>query len=394
MGERGRILIIAGEASGDLYGALLARALREREPGARLSGIGGTRMREEGVDLLADSRDLAVVGLVEVLSHWRPIRAAFRRVVGVLREDPPDLVVLIDYPDFNLRIAREARRRGVPVVYFISPQVWAWRASRVRQIARSVERILVVLPFEEEIYRRAGVPVSFVGHPLLDLLPRNADPLESRRRFGLDPGRRVVGLLPGSRRREVGFHLGVMLEAARLLRERAGDFQVVIPLASTLRSADLEPHLRNARESLGEIPLLEGAPGEALSTMDAAVVKSGTSTLEAGLMGVPLVVVYRTTAITYLLASLLANVRHVGLINIVAGKEVVPELVQRECTAGRIAAALEPFLRDPSRAGAVRREMSALRERLGEPGCFGRAAEAVLRVLGGERHDRGRQVSR
>jgi len=394
MAEGGRILIIAGEASGDLYGALLARALREREPGVRISGIGGTRMREEDIPLLADSRDLAVVGLVEVLSHWRPIRAAFRRVVGVLREDPPDLLVLIDYPDFNLRIAREARRRGIPVVYFISPQVWAWRASRVRQIAESVDRILVVLPFEEDIYRRAGVPVRFVGHPLLDLLPRSVDPGETRRKFGLDPKRRVVGLLPGSRRREIGFHLGVMLEAARLLRERAGDFQVVIPLASTLRPADLDPYLRSARESLGEIPLLVGAPGEALSTMDAAVIKSGTATLEAGLMGVPMVVVYRTTTVTYLLASLLANVRHVGLINIVAGKEIVPELVQSDCTPERIAAALEPFLRDPSRAGAVRREMSTLRERLGEPGCFGRAAEAVLAVLRGERSARGRQVSR
>jgi len=394
MAEGGRILIIAGEASGDLYGALLARALREREPGARISGIGGTRMREEGIPLLADSRDLAVVGLVEVLSHWRPIRAAFRRVVDILRDDPPGLMVLIDYPDFNLRLAREARRRGIPVVYFISPQVWAWRPSRVRQIAERVDRILVVLPFEEEIYRQAGVPVRFVGHPLLDILPRSLDRGESRRKFGLDPDRRVVGLLPGSRRREIGFHLGVMLEAAMLLRERVGDFQVVIPLASTLRPADLKPYLRSARVSLGEIPLLEGAPGEALSTMDAAVVKSGTATLEAGLMRVPMVVVYRTTPITYFLASLLANVRHVELINIVAGEEVVPELVQSRCTPEGIAGALEPFLRDPSRAEAVRREMLALRGRLGEPGCFGRAAEAVLGVLGGERSTRAGQVSR
>ena len=381
MGQARRIVIIAGEASGDLYGAFLARALREKEPGIGLSGIGGARLREEGVELLGDSRDLAVVGLVEVLSHWRPIRAAFRRVVALLRDDPPDLLILIDYPDFNLRLAREARRRGVPVVYFISPQVWAWRASRVKQIARSVDRILVVLPFEESIYRGAGVPVDFVGHPLLDLLPRGLDRAGTRRRFGLAPDRRVVGLLPGSRRREIGFHLGVMLQAATLLRARLGDFQTVIPLASTVRPADLEPYLSDARESLGEIVLLEGNPGEALGTMDAAVVKSGTATLEAGLMGVPMVVVYRTNPITYLLASLLASVRYVGLVNIVAGKELVPERVQGRCTAEGIATALEPFLREPGRAEAVRGEMASLWKSLGEPGCFRRAAEAVLTVL-------------
>jgi lipid-A-disaccharide synthase len=377
-----KIQIIAGEASGDLYGALLSRALLQRDPTLRISGIGGERMREEGISLLADSRDLAVVGLVEVLSHWRPIRVAFRRVVTLLREDPPDLLLLIDYPDFNLRLAREARRRGVRVVYFISPQVWAWRASRVRQIAETVDRMLVILPFEEEIYRRAGVPVLFVGHPLLDLLPPPGDRAERRRRLGLDPERPVVGFLPGSRRREIGFHLPVMLEAALRLREAVGDYQMVVPLASSLRQEDLEPYLHEAGPALGKIHLLRGAPGEALSAMDAAVVKSGTATLEAALMGVPMVVVYRTTPVTFLLASLMAHVRHVGLVNIVAGKELAPELVQGRFTAAGIVAALEPLLRNPEHSESVRREMLALRSRLGEPGCFRRAAEAVMEILG------------
>jgi lipid-A-disaccharide synthase len=388
-----RVLIVAGEASGDLYGALLARALREREPSLRFSGIGGTRMRAEGIPLLADSRDLAVVGLWEVLSHWRPIRAAYRRLMSLLREDPPDLLVLIDYPDFNLRVAAEARRRSVPVVYFISPQVWAWRPSRVRRIAGTVDRILVILPFEEEIYRQAGVPVEFVGHPLLDLLPAEWNREESRRRFGLDPHLPVLGLLPGSRRREIGFHLPIMLKAARLLRKQVGPFQTVVPLASSLHAGDLQPFL-GGEEAPGEtLHLLRGEPGELLSTMSAAVVKSGTATLEAALMGVPMVVVYRTTSLTFLLASLLARVRHVGLVNIVAGKELVPELVQSRCTPEGIAAALGSALTSPSQARALSLEMIALRERLGEPGCFRRAARAVQEVLLERRSRLVRQVS-
>jgi len=374
-------MFVAGEASGDLYGGRLARSLREREPRIRICGIGGPRMREEGVSLFADSRDLAVVGLIEVLSHWRPLREAFRRAVAILKEEPPDLLVLIDYPDFNLRLARQARRWGVPILYFISPQVWAWRSSRVRLIARLVDRILVILPFEEEIYRRAGVPVEFVGHPLLDLLPQPPDRWEAKRILGLDPERPVLGILPGSRRQEIGFHLPAMLEAGALLKERHGNLQMIIPLASTLQKSDLDPHLEAIGSRLSGVRVVSGPPGTALGTMDAAVVKSGTATLEAALMGVPMVLVYRTTSTTYLLASLLARVRHVGLVNIVAGKGLVPELIQGDCTPEGIAGALGPLLNDPARAAALRAELLSLRELLGRPGCFRRVAATVLEIL-------------
>lgn len=375
------LLIVAGEASGDLYGSLLARALREREPGVRIAGIGGTRMGEAGVSLFADSGDLAVVGLVEIVSHWGAIRKAFGRAAAFLKAERPDLVILIDYPDFNLRLAAKARRAGVPVLYFISPQVWAWRSSRVRTIARRVDRMLVIFPFEEELYRRAGVDVEFVGHPLLDLLPPPCEPREARRRLDLDPDRPLLGLLPGSRRREIGFHLPILLEAAARLRDSLGELQLVIPLASTLKRTELDPHLEAARRWRLEVRVMEGPPGEVLSTMDAAVIKSGTATLEAALMGVPMVVVYRTTPVTYLLASLLTHVESVGLVNILAGKRLVPELIQHRCTPERIAAGLEPFLRGRGLADQVRREMIALRGRLGRPGCFGRAAEAAMRLL-------------
>lgn len=376
------LMVVAGEASGDLYGGLLVRALRERAPAMRFAGIGGSHMAAEGVRLLADSRELAVVGLVEVFSHLGAIRKAFRRAAAFLREERPDLLVLIDYPDFNLRLAREARRSGVPVLYFVSPQVWAWRASRVRQIAKRVDRMLVIFPFEEEIYREAGVPVEFVGHPLLDLMPAATERSRARVRLGLDPGRPVVGFLPGSRKREIRFHLPTMLESGRLLLHRHPRLQFVLPLASTLRRADLEEFLAEKSAKALGVRVLEGAPGEVLSALDVAVVKSGTATLEAALMGVPMAVVYRTTHVTYLLARLLTRVRHVGLVNIVAGREIVPELVQGDFTPGRVADVLDAFLREPDRAAGVSREMAALRERLGQPGCFVRAADAALKMLG------------
>ncbi|HEV8375989.1 MAG TPA: lipid-A-disaccharide synthase [Candidatus Polarisedimenticolia bacterium] len=375
-----RVLLVAGEASGDLYGSLLVRALRKRAPGTTFSGIGGERMREEGVHLFADSKDLAVVGLTEVLSHWKPIRAAFRQAKRSLHRTPPDLLLLIDYPDFNLRLAREAKQANVPVVYFISPQVWAWRRSRVRSIARWVNKMLVILPFEEAIYREAGVPVEFVGHPLLDILPPPFDRRVARVAFGWDPERRVVGLLPGSRRKELETHFPVMLECAALLKDRVRDFHCVVPVASTLNIRDFEPYLERAKGG-PEIHLVQGRSWEVLGTMDAAVVKSGTATLEAALLGVPLVVAYRTSRVTYALASLLAHVRDVGLVNIVAGKRLVPELVQKDFTAPRLADALHPILTRSDRARDLREELIGLRKKLGEPGCFERAAHAIHEVL-------------
>ena len=375
-----RLLLVAGEASGDLYGSRLMQALRERDPSLTFSGIGGERMREAGAALFADSRELAVVGLVEVLSHLQPIRAAYREARRILRQEPPDLALLIDYPDFNLRLARAARQAGVPVVYFISPQVWAWRKSRIGLIARCVDLMLVVLPFETELYRARGVPVRFVGHPLLDILPSPMQAIEARRALGLDPEARVIGLLPGSRRGEVAAHLPVMLEAARGLRRRIGEFVGLLPVASTLRPADLAGFL-SAGPELPEIRLIEGRPWEALGAMDAAMIKSGTATLEAALMGVPMIIVYRTSPLTYALASLLADVPHVGLVNLVAEKRLAPELVQGDFQAERLAEATAALLSDRPRREAMRREMIALRERLGERGCFARSAEAILEIL-------------
>jgi len=388
----GRILMVAGEASGDLYGSRLVAALRERDAALAFRGIGGPRMRAAGVEIFADSSELAVVGLTEVLSHWKPIRAAFQRAALELAEGRPDLLLLIDYPDFNLRLAERARRRGVPVVYFISPQVWAWRRSRIRDIARNVRLMLVILPFEEAIYREAGVPVQFVGHPLLDILPPPMDALEARKALGLDPQRRILGLLPGSRVKELKTHLPIMLDCARLLRARIGDLQCLIPVAATLEPSDLRAVLEDV--PAGERPLLlVDRHVEALGAMDAAVIKSGTATLEAALMGVPMVVGYRMSPLTYALASLLADVPHVALVNIVSGERLVPELVQEAFRPAAVAALLEDLLDNPDRTSELRRRLLAVRARLGAPGCFRRAAEAVLQAVASSRADREGRVA-
>jgi lipid-A-disaccharide synthase len=372
--------MVAGEASGDLYGAHLMRALREQDAGWAFRGIGGPRMREAGVDLFADSSEMAVVGLTEVLAHWKPIRAAFTRATLELTQARPDLLLLIDYPDFNLRLARKARQHGIPVVYFISPQIWAWRKSRIHDIARTVSLMLVILPFEEALYREAGVPVQFVGHPLLDILPPPLEKRAARAALGLDPGETILGLMPGSRLKELRTHLPIMLECARLLRLRIGRLRCLIPVAATLRPSDVAPLLEELPSQ--ERPLLvENRHVEALGAMDAAVIKSGTATLEAALMGVPMVVGYRTSPLTYALASWLADVPHVALVNIVSGERLVPELVQNAFQPPRVAALLEAFLKDPDGTGALRARLLALRARLGAPGCFRRAAEAIHRCM-------------
>lgn len=377
-GAKPRIMLVAGEASGDLHGGNLAAALKGLRPDLELFGMGGAAMRRAGVDTLVDIAGVAVVGLWEVVAHFGDIRRAFMTLKGALRDRRPDLVVLIDYPDFNLRLAAEAGRAGVPVVYYVSPQVWAWRRGRVRKIARLVRKMLVLYPFEEEFYRQAGVDCSCVGNPLLDALGEDPGRDALAARFGLDPARPIVGLLPGSRRREVENLLPDMLGAWRLLRGRMPDLQGIIPVAETLKRADLEPYL----DSGGGIALVEGDAGAVMHLMDAAVVASGTATLQTALHGKPLVVVYRLSPLTYLLGRMLVKVRHIGLVNIVAGEEVAPELIQGAVTPENIAARLHPLLVDGEERRRAIERIAAVRGKLGPAGASERAAAEVLNVLG------------
>ena len=371
-------MIVAGEASGDLHGANLVQAARRLDSSLSFFGIGGPRMRDAGVDTLIDASQMAVVGLVEVIAHFNVIGRAYLTLRKIIASDPPDLLVLIDYPDFNLRIARLAKRAGVRVLYYISPQVWAWRVGRVKKIGRVVDRMAVVFPFEVPFYEREGVPVTFVGHPLVDTVHPSMSRAESQALFGLDPVRRTVGLFPGSRTGEISRLLPVILESARLLKKRFPDLQFILPLASTLTMADIAPYLSGSGL---EIKVAEGRGYDVMQVCDAIITVSGTVTLEIALVGVPMVIIYRVSPLTYELGKRLIRVDHIGICNIVAGERVVPELIQHDAEPGRIAAEIDRMLTDPEYGAAITTKLSAVREKLGSGGGSSRAARLILEMV-------------
>ncbi|HUD70604.1 MAG TPA: lipid-A-disaccharide synthase [Dongiaceae bacterium] len=377
-----RVLLSAGEASGDLYGGLLMRAMAATAP-VVFCGVGGPAMRAAGLASLADASVMGVTGITEVAARFGDIWRAFRAVTGSLDAavTRPDLAILIDYPDFNLRVARRCRRAGVPVLYFISPQVWAWRRGRVRTMRGRIDRMLCILPFEEPIYRAAGVPATFVGHPLLDQVAASRTPAQERSRLGLDAKRPLVALLPGSRRNEIAAHLDPLLGAAAILHEEFRDLQFVMPVAPTLDRGALEARIAKVAGRGPRPRLVTDDRYDAVAAADAAVVASGTATLETALLGVPMVIVYRMNPLTYVLARLLTRLPHIGMPNLIAGRRVVEELVQRDCAPAPIAAAVRRLLTDPAAAGAARAGLAEVRGRLGSPGAIDRVAAAAWDMI-------------
>lgn len=374
-----RLMLSAGEASGDRLGAGLARELLRRRPEIELFGMGGDEMASAGVEIVQDSTEVAVMGFLEVLSHLPALRAAKRRLLDCLDRRRPDLLVPIDFPDFNFILSTNARRRDVPVIYFVSPQVWAWRRGRVKKIRRMVRRILVLFPFEVPFYADAGVPVSFVGHPVVERVPSSRSPEELRREIGFDPQATVVALAPGSRRSEIDYLLPVLLKAATLLRERRPGLGFLVPQAPGVSREVLEGYveasgLTDCRIHKGEFP-------DILRACAAGAVASGTASLEAAVVGLPMVVVYRVRQLSYTIGRALVRIEHIALPNLVAGRLVVPELVQRACTPEAVAAQLSEFLDRPEAADAVREGLAEVRRELGDPGVFERAADAVLSEL-------------
>lgn len=375
------LFIIAGEASGDALGGKLAAALLAREPGLVLEGVGGGAMEKAGVRLRHDIRHLGVFGVVEVFSQWRAIWRAYQDVRRRLRENPPSAIVLIDYPDFNLRVARVAKRLRIPVVYYVSPQIWAWRPGRIRQIKACVDLMLVLFRFEEALYRDAGVPCRWVGHPLLDDPVSEADQAAFSRRHRLDTSRRVLGLLPGSRVQEVRQLLPPMLDAVRLLHASGVIDRALISAAPSVDAPVVDAVLAAAGGLPPEVTVVRGEASAVLRASRAAIIASGTATLQAAVVGTPLVMVYRVSAFTFWIARRLVRTPYAALVNVVAGRRIVPELMQEDVSGERLVAAVTPLLTDDRAAEGSRRDLAEVRAALGEAGASGRAADAVLDLL-------------
>ena len=370
-------MLVAGEASGDARGAELVRILRHRSPSVELFGMGGVRLREAGMRVAYDIAKVAGVGFWEVLGSLPRLWQAYRLMRRMLSEHRPDLLILIDFPEFNMRLARLARRRGVAVLYYVSPQVWAWRRYRIRKIASRVDAMAVVFPFEADLYRSFGMrDVAFVGHPLVDAVNPGKDRAASLRAMGLDDGKLTVAMMPGSRAKEVASLTGPMVEAAgRLAEER--DVQFVLIRASTIERGDLE---RAAAGAAVTVRVADGDGYDTLAAADLVWVASGTATLEAGLLRKPMVIIYRLSPLSYWLGRLLVRVEHIGMVNIIAGERVVPELIQNEVTPDRIVAETRRMLR-PEVNRSVVRKLAAVRHRLGPPGAPGRVADMALSLL-------------
>lgn len=377
------IMLSAGEASGDLHGATMCRALRALDPGLRMIGMGGPRMAAAGVEILVDPTAHAAMGTSEAIGRVPGLYRAYRLLVRRLREARPMAMVLIDFPEFNLRLAKQARRAGIPVVYFIPPQLWAWRRGRIRQMARRVTRVLAAFPFEKSLYEEAGVSVEFVGHPLLDVVPLDLDRIKARERLGVSDRQTMVGLLPGSRRDEVARLLPPMLEAVAFLARADGRRCFVLGLAPTVDRSAVAWLMTRAVETGGpRVEIVQGLTHEVMAGADVLLIASGTATLEAALLGAPMVVCYRVSKLTEVMARLLAKVQWISLPNIVAGRGAVPEILQRQVTGTRLAGEAERLLKDPAAATAQRAAFREVRSRLGQPGVGARAARAVLKVVG------------
>lgn len=379
-----KIMIVTGEASGDLHGANLVRALRAQCTEISFCGMGGTELASLGVEILCDADKVSVVGITEVFSHLKDIFTALSILKRRMISDPPDLLIIIDLPDFNLILAKKAKKLGIPVFYYIAPQVWAWRSGRVRTIKRRVDKLGVILPFEENYFKQKGVDTEYVGHPLLDTVKTTLTRDDFLQKYDIGADQRCIGLLPGSRKKEIITLLPYFLGAAELLQKnekKLNSLVFLIPQASTITRKDLDDAgLADCQEQLN-IKVITDDRYNMMSVCDGAVAASGTVTLELAILKIPMVVVYKLTNITYFLGRLLVKLDHFSLVNLIAGKTAVPELLQHEVTAANIAQKLATLIGETEEREQTLSDLQEVRTRLGEKGASQKAATVAQELL-------------
>lgn len=367
-----RIMIIAGEASGDLHGSRLIKAIKEKKNGLFFFGIGGNLLKEAGVKIIKDASTLSVVGITEVVSKIFSLIKGMADAKKALKTLKPDLLILIDFPDFNLHIAAAAKKLGIPVLYYISPQVWAWRQGRVKKLKNLVNHLAVILPFEKDFFKKHGIPVTYVGHPLLDgeiYVPENKKKTDTQ----------VIGLLPGSRDSEVARHLPVMLEAAVLINKKIKDIEITVSLASTVKRQHVEKIIRE--QGFFNYNIISEGTEQILKKCSLVIAASGTVTLEAGIAGVPMIIIYKVSAVSYLLGKALIKVSNICLVNLVAGRQIVPELIQGKATSANIANEALKMLNNPDELETMRNDLAGIRDILGGAGASERVADIALSML-------------
>lgn len=371
------VLISAGEASGDMYAARLAKALRERAD-VRMFGMGGPQMRAAGVEIVVDYAEVTLVGLLEVVQKMPALNRAWRRLLAETRRRKPQLAILTDFPGFHLHLSRALKRQHVRNVYFVCPQFWAWRPRRVNLVRRRFERGLCIFPFEVDFYTEHGVKVDWIGHPLVGQVHATLSRAEFTQQHGLDAAKPLIALLPGSRPGELAQHMPTLIEAASQLHAASPDRQFVLALASGLTPVQVEPYLRSGVA----LKIVSNSTYDALAAADVAIVSSGTATVETALTGTPMVVIYRVAPITAAIARRLVRTPYFAMVNLIAGKKVVPELIQDNFTVQNVTQEIERLLRSSDARNEMRSELAVVRERLGPPGAIDRAADIIASMLG------------
>ena len=370
------VMIIAGETSGDLHGSKLVRAMRKRNKGLLFRGIGGEALNAAGVRLLIDASEISVVGITEIFSKIPNILKSLRVAKKELKTLHPDLLILIDFPDFNLHLASFAKKIGIPILYYISPQIWAWRSGRLRKIGKIVDHLAVILPFEEDFYRGLKIPVTFVGHPLLDT---NASP-QNKTLSGRTKDNLVIGFLPGSRDGEIARHLPIMINAARILHEKIENVKFLISVAPEVKRTYVQGIIKKHKTAFA-FELVADRSEKVFERSNLVVAASGTVTLEAAISGTPMVIIYKVSTISSWIGRAMIQVEHIGLVNLIAGRKIVPELLQKEASPTRISDTVFEMLRDPSGLERIRLELLNIRDLLGGPGASERVADIALGMM-------------